>query len=108
MREDEGDLGVVRGPAVSSATLAPDPARAGVARRVRFPAPHRAPQALVGGTRGTSRGADYVVNTRHDDVAYVHMSDGTVHCIKPWSSYSFVNDEPMRYADGVRISSSTC
>ncbi|MFD7560679.1 hypothetical protein ACFV9E_40075 [Streptomyces sp. NPDC059835] len=58
------------------------------------------------GDLGVVRGADYVVNTRHDDVAYVHMSDGTVHCIKPRSSYSFVNDEPMRYADGVRISSS--
>ncbi|MCT4353639.1 hypothetical protein M5362_10915 [Streptomyces sp. Je 1-79] len=54
---------------------------------------------------GSSYGADLVVNTRNDDVAYVHMSNGTVICVENNSRHSFINDEPLRYADGVRISS---
>ncbi|MFD9301952.1 hypothetical protein ACFWCB_04485 [Streptomyces sp. NPDC060048] len=56
---------------------------------------------------GSSRGADYVVNTRNDDVAYVHMTDGKVICVENNSSYSFINDEPLRYADAIRISSAS-
>ncbi|MFD7446946.1 hypothetical protein [Streptomyces sp. NPDC059909] len=56
---------------------------------------------------GSAWGSDYVVNTRNDDVAYVHMTDGKVICVENNSSYSFVNDEPLRYADAVRISSAS-
>ncbi|RKR89371.1 hypothetical protein BDK92_3715 [Micromonospora pisi] len=50
-------------------------------------------------------GADYVVNTRNDDVAHFHMTDGRTYCVENNSSRSFENDEPLRYVDGIRISS---
>lgn len=54
-----------------------------------------------------SKGSDLVVNTRNDDVAYMHMTDGTVYCVENNSSRSFENDEPIRYVDAIRISSSS-
>jgi len=67
---------------------------------------------------GSSRYSDSIVNTRHDDVAYVRFTDGKVICLPPadyfggvWypSYYDTDNDAPQRYINGVRISSSsTC
>ncbi|MEU0057832.1 hypothetical protein [Streptomyces sp. NPDC006334] len=52
-----------------------------------------------------SRGSDFVRNTRHDDVVYLHMTDGKVYCVENGGHKSFINDEPQRLVDGVRISS---
>jgi hypothetical protein len=52
-----------------------------------------------------SRGADYIVNTRNDDVAYLHYTNGAVMCLEPNS----IAYETYRVVDRVRISSSaTC
>jgi hypothetical protein len=71
-------------------------------------------QAITASTRYS----DSIVNTRHDDVAYVRFSDGKVVCLPhavlsggTWyaTSYDTDNDFPQRYINGVRISSSpTC
>jgi Peptidase inhibitor family I36 len=58
---------------------------------------------------GAAYGSDFVKNTRNDDVAYLHMSDGLVYCIAPHGYKSFDNDGPSRKVDAIRISwSSTC
>lgn len=52
-----------------------------------------------------SRGSDYIVNTRNDDVAYLHFTNGAVLCLEPNS----IAYEPSRTVDKIRISySSTC
>lgn len=53
----------------------------------------------------SSKGSDFVRNTRNDDVVYVHMTDGKVYCVENNSHRSFINDEPQRFVDGIRISS---
>ncbi|MFI6359997.1 hypothetical protein ACIBJF_47290 [Streptomyces sp. NPDC050743] len=56
-----------------------------------------------------AKGAAFVLNTRHDDVAYMHMTDGTVYCVLPGGSKNFDDDYPNRIVDAIRISwSSTC
>ncbi|MGY0235132.1 hypothetical protein [Longispora urticae] len=58
---------------------------------------------------GSSMNARAIVNTRHDDVAYLRFTDGKVVCIWPGGMYDTSNDHPMRKINGVRISSSaTC
>ena len=68
---------------------------------------------------GTSRFSSSIVNTRHDDVAYVRFSDNKVICLPhahylgggAWEPtwYDTDNDFPQRYINGVKISSKpTC
>lgn len=52
-----------------------------------------------------SRGAPWIVNTRNDDVAYLHYTNGSTHCVLP----NFDRFNGGLIVDKVRISSSsTC
>jgi hypothetical protein len=52
--------------------------------------------------RSLSVGADWITNTRNDDVAYLHFTDGSVECMVPHSVHNW-NDKQV---DRVRIDSS--
>jgi hypothetical protein len=55
--------------------------------------------------RPQSVGADYIYNTRNDDVAYLHFTDGSQACVLPHSVHNW-NEKQV---DAVRIDSSpTC
>lgn len=50
------------------------------------------------------RGADWVVNTRNDDTAYIHFTDNSQVCMEPNSG---LNAAYYGFADKIRISSSS-
>ncbi|MER7145193.1 hypothetical protein [Streptomyces xanthochromogenes] len=52
---------------------------------------------------GTSKGADRMVNTRHDDVVYTHFTNGQTHCTPPNTTTVFNS----WVVDKIRISSSS-
>ncbi|MGH3910374.1 MAG: hypothetical protein ACRDRM_06045, partial [Pseudonocardiaceae bacterium] len=47
-----------------------------------------------------SHGADTMVNSRHDDVVWLHWTDGHVECTEPLATYRLTT---VPAVDGVRI-----
>jgi hypothetical protein len=49
--------------------------------------------------RSQSIGSDWIVNSRHDDVAYLHFTDGETLCLVPRGAVG----EPVLVVDRIRI-----